>query len=411
MAFAAALGAIASPRRSESTRYRTLDTFAQSLSYVSNQFVDPVEEKKLLYAAARGMLTSLDSYSAFFSPAEYRRLREDTDGEFPGVGLVLGPGGADDAMPDAKGWPIVDEVLPGSPAEKAGLAVDDRILSVDGAATVAADGGSIKDERFWDNKLRGAAGTRVKVEVLRPGKPPAPRPVELVRTQVKVPSVTHEVLAPGLGYISIRRFQEATASDAAAALAELDRARAARVIIMDLRTDSGGLLDQAISVADHFLDKGVIVTIRGRTDAVETHSAHAGGIATAAKVLILVNAETASAAEILAAALQDHGRAQVIGMRTYGKGAIQTYFDLIDGSGLKLTTHRYVTPAGRQVEGQGITPDIEVPEFEPELVVAGGSPPDDGKPGGNRDILESRLAEDYQLRIAYQTAQRWLGSK
>lgn len=418
VAFAAAVGAIAAPDRSESTRYRTLDTFAQSLSYVANQYVEPVEERKLLYAAARGMLTSLDSYSAFFSPAEYRRLREDTEGEFPGIGLVLGPGGADDAMPDAKGWPIVDDVLPGSPAEKAGLAVDDRILSVDGAATVAADGGSREDERYWDSKLRGASGTRVKVEYLRPGTPA--RAVELVRTQVKVPSVTHEALAPGIGYLAIRRFQEATASDTAVALAALDRQKAARVIIIDLRTDSGGLLDQAIAIADHFLDQGVIVTIRGRTDAVETHAAHAGGAATAARLLILVNAETASAAEILAGALQDHGRAQVVGMRTYGKGAIQTYFDLIDGSGLKLTTHRYVTPAGHEVEGHGITPDIEVPEFEPELVVAGGSggsaapapaAAGAGKSGGTHDILDARLAEDYQLRIAYQTARQWLGSK
>lgn len=418
LAFATAVGAIAAPRRTAATRYRTLDTFAQSLSYVANQYVEPVDETKLLYAAARGMLTSLDNYSAFFSPSEYRRLREDTEGEFPGIGLVLGPGGADDAMPDAKGWPIVDDVLPGSPAEKAGIAIDDRIVAVDGAATVAADGGSLKDERYWDNKLRGNSGTRVKLEYLRPGV--APRAVELVRTQVKVPSVTYESLAPGLGYLAIRRFQEATAADAAAALTDLDRQKSARVIIIDLRTDSGGLLDQAIAIADHFLDKGVIVTIRGRTDAVETHTAHAGGAATAAKILILVNAETASAAEILAGALQDHGRAQVVGMRTYGKGAIQTYFDLVDGSGLKLTTHRYVTPAGHEVEGKGITPDIEVPEFEPELVVAGGTtsivvsgapPPGAGKSGGTHDILESRLAEDYQLRIAYQTARRWLGSK
>lgn len=415
VAFAVALGAVAAPKRaSESTRYRTLDTFAQSLAYVANQYVEPVDERKLLYAAARGMLTSLDNYSSFFSPAEYRRLREDTDGEFPGIGVVLGPGGADDAMPEAKGWPIVDEVLPGSPAEKAGIAVEDRIVSIDGVATVAPDGGSLHDERYWDAKLRGASGTRVRVEFIRPRTPA--RAVDLVRAQVKVPSVTHEVLGPNIGYLSIRRFQEATAADAAAALADLASARATGAIIMDLRTDSGGLLDQAIAIADQFLDKGVIVTIRGRTDAVETHAAHAGGAATGSKVVILVNAETASAAEILAAALQDHSRAKVVGMRTYGKGAIQTYFDLIDGSGLKLTTHRYVTPAGRQVEGEGITPDIEVPEFEPELVVAGRSEgstggPGAGKSGGTRDILESRLAEDYQLRIAYQTAQQWLGSK
>ncbi|HUQ02716.1 MAG TPA: S41 family peptidase [Kofleriaceae bacterium] len=414
------MGAVAAPKRPEATRYKTLDTFAQSLSYVSNQFVEPVEEKKLLYAAARGMLSSLDAYSAFFSPSEYRRLREDTDGEFPGVGLVLGPGGDDDAMPDAKEWPIVDEVLAGSPAEKAGIEVDDRILTVDGASTVNPDGTAIKDERFWDGKLRGPSGTRVKIEFVRAGSKPAARGAEMVRAQIKVPSVMHEVLAPGIGYLSIRRFQEATAADAALALAELDKAKAARAIIIDLRTDSGGLLDQAIAIADQFLDSGLIVTIRGRTDAVETHTAHAGGLAVSSKVILLVNAETASAAEILAGALQDHKRATVIGMRTYGKGAIQTYFDLIDGSGLKLTTHRYVTPAGHQVEGRGITPDVEVPEFEAEVVVAGGSKaseaspgsgPPSGKPGGTHDILEARLAEDYQLRIAYQTARGWLGSK
>ena len=417
VAVAAAVGAVASPRagRPDATRYRTLDTFAQSLSYVANQFVDPIEEKRLLYAAARGMLTSLDAYSAFFTPAEYKRLREDTDGEFPGVGLVLGPGMADDAMPDAKAWPIVDEVIAGSPADRAGLRVDDRLVAIDGVATVGADGGALHDERYWDVKLRGPTGTRVRVEYVRPGQPV--RPLELVRAQIKVPSVQSEVLAPRIGYLSIRRFQEATASDAAAALTELSRARAADVVIVDLRTDSGGLLEQAIAVADHFLERGRIVTIRGRGAAVEAHDAHPGGVAVTSKVILLVNAETASAAEILAGALQDHGRAKVIGMRTYGKGAIQTYFDLIDGSGLKLTTHRYVTPSGREVEGKGIEPDIEVPEFEAEVVVAGGrtsaapGAPADGQPSGTHDILAARLADDYQLRIAYQTAQQWLGSK
>jgi C-terminal peptidase prc len=171
-----------------------------------------------------------------------------------------------------------------------------------------------------------------------------------------------------------------------------------------------------MAVADEFLDDGLIVTIRGRTAAVEVHKAHRGGLAVGAKVIALVNAETASAAEILAGALQDHRRATVLGMKTYGKGVIQTYFDLDDGSGLKLTTHRYLTPAGNEVEGRGITPDIEVPEFEAETVVGGADPGDDEadpavQPPGNRAILEARLADDYQLRIAYQTAQRWLGSK
>ncbi len=412
-ALAATVAASAAPRRPDATRYRSLDTFAQALTYVASQYVEPVDERRLLYAATRGMLESLDPYSAFFSPADYKRLREDTEGEFPGVGLVLGPGGPDDALPTALAWPIVDEVLPGSPAAAAGLAADDRLLSIDGASTVAPATAD-KDERYWDARLRGDAGTAVVVEYLRPGGKPAT--VTMTRRQVKVPSVERDTLGPGVGYLAIRRFQEATAGDVTAALAELHRAAADRVIVIDLRTDSGGLVDQAIAVADLFLDAGTIVTIRGRGPDVETHAARKGGPATGARLLLLVNAQTASAAEILAGALQDHHRATVLGMKTYGKGAIQTYFDLADGSGLKLTTHRYLTPAGHEVEGRGITPDLEVPEFEAEVVVAGAAGAATTDAGGGpdpagRDILGARGDDDHQLRIAYQTAQRWLGSK
>ncbi|HVV87826.1 MAG TPA: S41 family peptidase [Kofleriaceae bacterium] len=415
-AVAATVAAHAAPRSPEATRYRTLDTFAQALTYVQSQYVEPVDERQLLYAAAHGMLESLDNYSAFFSPADYRRLREDTEGEFPGVGLVLGPGGPDDAMPDAKPWPIVDEVLPGSPAAAAGLVEDDRLLAVDGAPTVGPDsaGAGDKDERYWDLRLRGDAGTTVTVEYLHPGG--APATTTLTRRQVKVPSVQAEKLDAGIGYLAIRRFQEATATDVTGALADLAKQAADRVIILDLRTDSGGLVDQAIAVADLFLDEGTIVTIRGRGPEVETHEAHRGGPGTRQRLILLVNAQTASAAEILAGALQDHHRATVLGNKTYGKGAIQTYFDLTDGSGLKLTTHHYLTPAGHEVEGRGITPDLDVPEFEPEVIVAGsGSGSEAGgataSPPGNRDILGARGDDDHQLRVAYQTAQQWLGSK
>jgi len=418
-AIAGAVSSLAAPRRPEAARYRTLDTFAQTLSYVSLQYVDVVPERQLLYAAARGMAKSLDPYSDFFTPAEYRRLREDTEGEFSSVGLALGPGAADDAMPQALDWPIVDDVIPGSPAAKAGLAVDDRLVAIDGAATAGPDAALDtvgKDERYWDQKLRGSAGSRVTVAVLRVGWP-APRTFELVRAQVKVPSVSYEAMAPHIGYLAIRRFQEATAADTAAALQALVAAHASDVILLDLRTDSGGLLDQALAVADEFVDGGQLVTIRGRSAEVEQHRAHPGGLAVKARVIVLVNAETASAAEILAGALQDHRRATILGMKTYGKGAIQTYFDLDDGAGLKLTTHRYSTPAGHPVEGRGITPDLEVPEFAPEVVVAGApaDPADPAQPeldpADARAILDLRLDDDYQLRVAYQTAQGWLGSK
>lgn len=420
-ALAATVGASAAPRRPDATRYRTLDTFAQALTYVANQYVEPTDERQLLYAAARGMVQSLDTYSGFYAPADYKRLRQDTEGEFPGVGVVLGPGGPDDAMPDAMLWPLVDEVVPGSPAAAAGLVADDRLLAVDGVSTVTAGpDGSARDERYWDLRLRGDAGTTVVVEYLHPGGKPVT--ATLTRRQVKVPTVEHEKLGAGIGYLAIRRFQEATADDVTAALADLTRQGADRVLLLDLRTDGGGLVDQAIAVADLFLDDGTIVTIRGRNPAeVETHDARRGGPATTVKVLLLVNAQTASAAEILAGALQDHHRATVLGMKTYGKGAIQTYFDLADGSGLKLTTHRYLTPAGHEVEGRGITPDLEVPEFEPEVIVAGAGSGSGARSGNDRarggpdpaghDILGPRGEDDHQLRIAYQTAQGWLGSK
>ncbi len=419
-ALAATVGASAAPRRPDATRYRTLDTFAQSLTYVASQYVDQVDERQLLYAAARGMVQSLDAYSGFYAPPDYKRLRQDTEGEFPGVGLVLGPGGPDDALPTALTWPIVDEVLPGSPAATAGLVEDDRLLAVDGVPTVGASPGAPDaadhDERYWDLRLRGDAGTTVVVEYLHPGGKPAT--ATLTRRQVKVPTVEHDRLSAGIGYLAIRRFQEATADDVATALADLTREGADRVILLDLRTDGGGLVDQAIAVADLFLDDGTIVTIRGRDPTeVETHTARRGGPAIAARIVLLVNAQTASAAEILAGALQDHHRATVLGMKTYGKGAIQTYFDLADGSGLKLTTHRYLTPAGHEVEGLGITPDLEVPEFEPAVIVAGagGGSGIDAASGGpdpaGHDILGPRGDDDHQLRIAYQTAQGWLGSK
>ena len=413
-ALAATVGASAAPPRPDATRYRTLDTFAQSLTYVASQYVDPVDERQLLYAAAKGMVSSLDNYSGFYAPADYKRLRQDTEGEFPGVGLVLGPGGPDDALPDALTWPIVDEVLPGSPAATAGLVEDDRLLAVDGVPTVGdrpdAPDGADHDERYWDLRLRGDAGTTVIVEYLHPGGKPVT--ATLTRRQVKVPTVEHDRLSAGIGYLAIRRFQEATAADVATALADLTRQGADRVILLDLRTDGGGLVDQAIAVADLFLDGGTIVTIRGRGPDVETHDARRGGPGTTPRIILLVNAQTASAAEILAGALQDHHRATVLGMKTYGKGAIQTYFDLTDGSGLKLTTHRYLTPAGHEVEGRGITPDQEIPEFEPEVVVAGhaGTDAHGGLEPADRDIIAGH-PDDHQLLIAYQTARRWLGSK
>lgn len=413
VAVATAVGAIASPKKMPD-RYASLDAFAQALHRISTEYVEPVDEQKLLWDAARGLTAGLDVHSTFLPPRRYQRVRQDTEGAFGGVGLTLGPGGPDDALPDAAPWPIVDEVVAGSPADRAGLAIDDRIVAVDGRPTTD-QGKELHEAGTWEARTRGASGTRVELSVLRPGWT-EPRAFSLVREQVKMPSVEHLAVEAKIGYLAIRRFQEATHDDAKAALEALDAAGASDVVILDLRGNPGGLLDQGIRVADLFLEKGVITTIHGRQGAIEQHSAHAAGTWTKPRLIVLVDPQTASAAEILAGALQDHKRATVMGLPTYGKGSVQTFYDLADGSGLKLTTARYLTPSGRSLEGTGITPDVLVDTFEAEVVVAGQPAAEDdaaasGAAPGNDARIREELAEDNQFQAAYQTARGWTGSK
>jgi len=418
---AGAFGAWAVPERggADGDRYRTLDAFAQALSYVANNYVDPVEERKLLYDATRGMVSGLDPHSAFFPPRRYQRLRQDTEGEYGGVGLTLGPGIVDDRNPKSQPWPFVDDVIPGSPADKAGIHLDDRIVAVEGEAT-AANGKETRDASAWEQRLRGPSGTRVQVSVRRDGWA-QPRTFSLVREQVKMPSVESLGIEPGIGYLAIRRFQEATTGDVATALGRLRGRGHLRALILDLRGNPGGLLDQAVHTADLFLESGTIVTIRGRRGSIEEQVAHAPGTWTGFSIICLVDPQSASAAEILAGALQDHHRAVLVGLPTYGKGSVQTFFDLEDGSGLKLTTARYYTPSGRSLEGTGITPDIVSDAFAGETIVAGKGVVDTG--GGvvasatagamdtNDARIRERLVEDPQYARALQEARRKLGSK
>jgi carboxyl-terminal processing protease len=402
----------------EGDRYRTLDTFAQALSYVANNYVDSVEERKLLYDATRGMIGGLDPHSAFFPPRRYQRLRQDTEGEFGGVGLALGPGITDERDPRAQPWPFIDDVVPGSPADRAGIHIDDRVVAIDNEAT-AVNGKEVRDAGAWEQRLRGPSGTRVTLSIRRDGWS-GPRTFSLVREQVKMPSVERLAVMPGIGYLAIRRFQEATTEDVIAALARLRTAGSLRVLILDLRGNPGGLLDQAIHVADLFLESGTIVTIRGRRGSIEEQVAHAPGTWSGFPMVCLVDQQSASAAEILAGALQDHRRAVMVGLPTYGKGSVQTFFDLEDGSGLKLTTARFYTPGGKSLEGTGITPDIVVDAFAAEEVVAGApaaratpSVPAStaGAPETNDARIRERLTEDPQFTRALQEARRRLGPK
>lgn len=408
---ATAFTAFAVPR--DVTRFRAFDTFAQSLALVEQNYVDPVDEQALLRDATRGMLHNLDVHSTYLPPSRYRKVRQDTEGEFGGVGVVLAPGFIDDARPSVPPYPVVDEVVPGSPADVAGVQQDDRVVSVDGAPT-AEPGHEIGGATAWEAKLRGASGTRVTLAIVRVGWK-EPRAFAIVRAQVKQPSVHARVLEPHVGYLQISRFAEATGADVAAALADLKKRGALGALVLDLRDDPGGIVDQAIEVADQFLDDGTIVTIRGRQGSVETEAAHPGGAGVGVPIIALVDQGTASASEILAAALRDHGRAVLVGLPTYGKGTVQTFYDLDDGSGLKLTTARYFTPNGKSLESKGIVPDVRVDAFTPEVITAGGSGAGSGSASStgsnssgaaatNGATINESDADDPQLAAAVQLA-------
>jgi carboxyl-terminal processing protease len=320
----------------------------------------------------------------------------------------------DDARPSVPPYPVVDEVAKGSPADAAGLQVDDRLVAIDNAPTAEA-GHELKDASAWEAKLRGASGTRVSVAILRVGWKD-PHPFTLVRAQTKQATVHDKVLAPHIGYLAINRFAEATGADVVAALADLKKQDALGALVLDLRDDPGGLVDQAIVVADQFLDDGTIVTIRGRKGTVETQVAHKGGGGVGVPIIALVDQGTASAAEILAAALHDHGRAKLVGVPTYGKGTVQTFYDLDDGSGLKLTTARYLTPNGNSLESKGIVPDVRVDAFAPEVVTAGSNASASatgGLAGGNASATNATMdepdADDPQLAKALELARQATG--
>jgi carboxyl-terminal processing protease len=401
---AGAVGAHAVPPR-DVARFRALDAFAQALATVQTSYVDPADEKKLLYDAARGMLHNLDQYSTFLPPTRYQHMRQDTEGEFGGTGITLAPGAVDDARPGVPPHPTIDAIVPRSPADLAGLALDDRLVAVDGAPT-AEPGRELGNAGAWEARLRGPSGTRVTVSVLRAGWKD-PRAFTLVRAQVKQPTVRHRVIERGIGYLAISRFAEATSTDAGGALAQLRAQHGLDALVLDLRNDPGGLVDQAIAVADLFLDGGTIVTIRGRQGSVETQTAHKGGAATAVPIVALVDQGTASAAEILAAALRDHGRAKLVGLPTYGKGTVQTFFDLVDGSGLKLTTARFYTPKGNSLESKGLVPDVRVEAFAALEIVGVPQAGSGAGPGSGATIAEPD-EDDPQLAAAVKLARQAL---
>lgn len=391
-------------QRANEQRFAALDSFAQSLALITSSHVDVVSERKLLYGTIEGMVGKLDPHSAFYTPKQYTRLRQDTEGEFGGIGLTLGDGA------DGAPFPIVETVVPNSPAARAGLMPGDAIAAVDGVSTAKNSSGSSPGAQVasvaWHSRLRGATGTRVSLDVERAAWG-ASRTLNLVRERIAVPSVSTARYG-NIAHIRIRRFREATSRDLYDALTRELKIPGTR-LILDVRGNPGGLLDKGIEVADQFLDRGVIVSVVSRGGrGVEVARAHKERTFTEVPMVILVDQNSASASEIVAAALQDAGRAQVIGVPTYGKGSVQTFLDLKDGSGLKLTTSRYLTPSGATLEGVGILPDIEAEAFAPMVVTpAGASSPDTSAVlrtslEGLSRVHKELLMDDPQLLMGFQ---------
>ncbi len=332
----------------DSTTYKQLELFARVLSYVQNNYVEKVDDKQLMYGAIKGMLDTLDPHTVFMPPDVFKEMKIDTSGEFGGLGLDIAKKG--DVL-------VVVSPVDDTPAARAGVRAGDEILAIDGESTRSMDVARAAA------KMRGPAGKRVTLTLMRPGFV-QPQDITILRDHVRIISA-EGTLYGSIGYVKLKNFQERTD---AYLKRELDRLRSLngghelRALVLDLRNNPGGLLDQAVAVSDRFLPgKLTIVTTRGRgAHNVTEEKSHDRDTEKPYPMVVLVNGGCASAAEIVAGALQDHSRALVVGTPTFGKGSVQTVIELEDGSGLKLTIARYFTPNGRSIQELGIQPDVVV---------------------------------------------------
>ncbi|MFP1680208.1 S41 family peptidase [Alloalcanivorax sp. C16-2] len=329
-----------------------LRAFAEVLERVRGAYVNEVDEKELIQAAIRGMLMELDPHSAYLTPDQFEDLQSTTSGEFGGLGLEV-------TMED--GFVKVVAPIDDSPASRAGIQAGDLILKIDDTFT---KGIGLADAV---ELMRGEAGSEVTLSVLSEGDE-KPRPVTLKRDRIKVESVKSETLEPGYGYLRISQFQSRTGQDAKAAVEKLTANGDLRGLVLDLRNNPGGVLGGAVEVADLFLDSGLVVYTQGRDpESRNNYEATPGDLLNGLPLVVLVNGGSASASEIVAGALQDQGRAVVVGTRTFGKGSVQTVLPISGDSALKLTTARYYTPNGRSIQAEGIHPDIPIQVASVEL--------------------------------------------
>ena len=403
----------------DESEYRRMRVFTEVLAEIERKYVEKKPPQELITSAIKGMVSSLDPHSSYLTPDEYKDLQVETKGSFFGVGIEI-------TMRD--GILTVVSPIEGTPAYQAGVKAGDRIIKIDGKLT---KGMSLMKAV---KSIRGAKGTKVVLTMMREGLGKL-KDIAITRDLIPLHSVRRYILEDGYGYVRISNFQEDTTSDLVKALRLLQTQKVPlKGLVLDLRNDPGGLLQEAVSVADQFLDKGVIVSTRGRRpDQKMTWEARQATTAGEYPVVCLVNNGSASASEIVAGALQDHKRAVILGVTTFGKGSVQTIIPLEDAGALRLTTARYYTPSGRAIQAKGIVPDVVVP-FEPVdkkkkpaekgmairekdltgAMPAEGEPEKDAKAKAETDHTDDslymqadRLARDNQLRRALDLLKAW----
>jgi carboxyl-terminal processing protease len=396
--------------------YRELDQFMAVFQKVRSDYVDQVDDKTLIRGAIDGMLNSLDPHSSYLDERGYQSLMTTTEGEYGGLGLNV-------TMED--GAVKIVAPIEDSPGFKAGLKAGDYITHLNGKLIY---GGTL-DEAV--DSMRGAPGTAIRLTIVRPGRD-KPFDVSITRAKIELPAVKW-LVKDGIGVINVNTFSRTTTQETLAAINSINKSLGHAPVgyIVDLRSNPGGLLDQAVGLSDVFLESGEVVSQRGRNKGdIERYYAQPGDATRGAPIVVLVDAGSASAAEIVAAALQDHHRALLMGEKTFGKGSVQTLLPLSEKTALRLTTARYYTPSGRSVQEGGITPDIEVPQLSDpdyksrprlreadlrrhlinEAAVKDDVIEDDGKPdprfAATPDDLKKRGIDDYQLYYAVQTLNR-----
>ena len=359
VAFVSLSAAVGQSSNDNSNTYQQLNLFGDVFEKIRSDYVEPVSDEKLIESAINGMLTSLDPHSSYLNPKEWDDMQVQTKGEFGGLGIEV-------TMENG----VIKVVSPidGTPAAKAGIQPGDLIVQIDNKPIMGLTLSEAVD------KMRGPVDSKIVLTVRR-GKQP-PFDVSLQRAIIKIQSVRSQLI-DNVGYVRITSFSEQTAAGLQDALAKIKQQAGKKLqgVVLDLRNNPGGLLDQAIAVSDDFLERGTIVLTKGRNlEETQRAFAHPGDIADGKPVVVLINGGSASASEFVAGALQDQQRATIVGTRSFGKGSVQTIIPLGENGALRLTTARYYTPSGRSIQATGIDPDVVIEEeLPPQLQMSGTS--------------------------------------